>query len=263
LAYARLDHQVGPSESCVTVIMAQTITPIQLQSASTLLIAIDFGTTFTGVAFAYSRGETIQDPKRAVDTITVIKEWPNYNRSHAQKTPTVLSYHSSPPTWGASVKPHHEPKISHFKLGLEANASSHYGYRTSSNPFMMQLKHPRFRFKTAVDFTAEYLDCVFKWVHETYFPDKFGTDFLESQQLSYVITVPAIWRDAAKDLTRVAAKKAGVPSDRMVLITEPEAAALYCATLCNEVDLRVGNHFVVCDAGGGTVVHCCNSALMS
>jgi len=40
-----------------------------------------------------------------------------------------------------------------------------------------------------------------------------------------------------------------------MLITEPEAAALYCATLCKEVDLKIGNRFLICDAGGGTVVH--------
>src|SRR5579864_3174404 len=39
-----------------------------------------------------------------------------------------------------------------------------------------------------------------------------------------------------------------------MLITEPEAAALYCATLCRQVDLKVGNRFLICDAGGGTVV---------
>jgi hypothetical protein len=39
-----------------------------------------------------------------------------------------------------------------------------------------------------------------------------------------------------------------------MLITEPEAAALYCATLCKEVDLKIGNRFLICDAGGGTVV---------
>jgi hypothetical protein len=41
---------------------------------------------------------------------------------------------------------------------------------------------------------------------------------------------------------------------KLMLITEPEAAALACATLCDEVDLREGDRFLVCDAGGGTVV---------
>jgi hypothetical protein len=38
------------------------------------------------------------------------------------------------------------------------------------------------------------------------------------------------------------------------MVTEPEAAALYCATICEELELEAGDRFVVCDAGGGTVV---------
>ena len=234
--------------------MAQRTAPTNLQSASTLLIAIDFGTTFTGVAYAYSNGASGGDPRRLAEAIKVIMMWPNQNHQINEKTPTIISYNTNPPTWGASVKPHHEPKITHFKLGLEANASQHYRYRASSSPFAVQMRHPRFRSKNAVDFTADYLGCVSKWVHENYFPEKFGAEFLESQKMSYVVTVPAIWRDAAKDLTREAAKKAGIAGEKLVLITEPEAAALYCAALCEEVDIRVGSHFVVCDAGGGTVV---------
>jgi molecular chaperone DnaK (HSP70) len=79
--------------------------------------------------------------------------------------------------------------------------------------------------------------------------------YLENQRTSYVITVPAIWSDDAKNLTRLAATRAGIPGDKLNLITEPEAAALYCATMCEELDLRQGDRFLVCDAGGGTVVN--------
>jgi molecular chaperone DnaK (HSP70) len=72
--------------------------------------------------------------------------------------------------------------------------------------------------------------------------------------MSYIITVPAIWSDMAKNLTRKAASRAGFPDDKITLITEPEAAALYCATNSLEVDLYDGDRFLVCDAGGGTVV---------
>jgi molecular chaperone DnaK (HSP70) len=89
---------------------------------------------------------------------------------------------------------------------------------------------------------------------DVYFPNKFGDEFLRNQKLSYVITVPAIWKDSAKDLTRQAAVRAGIPENRLELITEPEAAALYCATYYEKVDLRAGDCFLICDAGGGTVV---------
>ena len=37
------------------------------------------------------------------------------------------------------------------------------------------------------------------------------------------------------------------------IISEPEAAALYALDAINPHDLKVGNTFVLCDAGGGTV----------
>ena len=46
----------------------------------------------------------------------------------------------------------------------------------------------------------------------------------------------------------------GIWSDELILITEPEAAALYCATTCQEINLGDGDQFLVCDAGGATVV---------
>jgi molecular chaperone DnaK (HSP70) len=70
--------------------------------------------------------------------------------------------------------------------------------------------------------------------------------------MTFVLTVPAIWTDKAKELTVQAATRAGM--ENLVLMTEPEAAATYCATLCAETDLREGDIFLVCDAGGGTVV---------
>lgn len=57
------------------------------------------------------------------------------------------------------------------------------------------------------------------------------------------------------DLTRKAACSAfGIMEDKIQLIREPEAAALYCATICEEVGLDRDDYFMVCDAGGGTVV---------
>lgn len=92
--------------------------------------------------------------------------------------------------------------------------------------------------------------------------------------LRVVLTVPAIWSPAAKDKTLQAARIAGMPGN-IRLVTEPEAAAL--ATLKDKAEEnslkvlqkfppsrrveslmwntdKVGDAFVVCDAGGGTVV---------
>lgn len=50
--------------------------------------------------------------------------------------------------------------------------------------------------------------------------------FMSSTSVQVVLTVPAIWSDAAKDATLAAARRAGM-GDNIMLVSEPEAAALY------------------------------------
>jgi molecular chaperone DnaK (HSP70) len=231
-------------------------TPLrQLQSNSTLVIAIDFGTTYTGVAYSHSTTPTTTsaaDPlsgKEVAEKVCVIRTWPEHNQQYAEKTPSIISYCTNPPTWGGGVKPKHDQKFSKFKLALEPTTKRHYGSRDGELGFWPADSGP----KEPVDVSADYLTCIHNFV-ETFLPTTFGAEFLRNQRRVYLITVPAIWSDLAKDLTRQAAARAGIPDDKLFLVTEPEAAALYCATTCEEVDLDDGDHFLVCDAGGGTVV---------
>ncbi|CDH49417.1 actin-like atpase domain-containing protein [Lichtheimia corymbifera JMRC:FSU:9682] len=74
----------------------------------------------------------------------------------------------------------------------------------------------------------------------------------------YCLTVPAMWSDQAKATMREAAIRAGLINrydhpDRLMLISEPEAAALYCEKKCEQFNLGHGQRFMICDAGGGTV----------
>ncbi len=77
--------------------------------------------------------------------------------------------------------------------------------------------------------------------------------FLENQQI--VITVPASFDEAARDLTLEAAQSAGLPAARIVLIEEP-LAAFYSWLANHEDDWRTrvspGELILVCDVGGGT-----------
>jgi molecular chaperone DnaK (HSP70) len=45
--------------------------------------------------------------------------------------------------------------------------------------------------------------------------------------LQFVMTVPAVWSDKAKDATMQAAILAGIPSAALFLVSDPEAAAVY------------------------------------
>lgn len=87
-----------------------------------------------------------------------------------------------------------------------------------------------------------------------------------ADDIRWCITVPAIWRDSEKRAMREAAAAAGLPTgeERLLLVSEPEAAAVHCAltsgTLLGpqrpesrlDVD-TAGSRFMVVDCGGGTV----------
>jgi len=237
---------------------------------SDLVIAIDFGTTYTGVAFAYApqadtTGETVLNPDQLRDKITVLKSWPGVAGSYSEKVPTTLAYNAGGQlmAWGGTVGSSHPITISHFKLGLQQGLGEHYGAPPNKSLAGSNLermfstdgwKHANLPNKKPYNYVEDFLTEIRDYVVNVALPKDFGQAFLTSVSIRYVLTVPAIWSDKAKDMTQRAAVSAGIPSSRLTLVTEPEAAALYCSTLCHEVDLKDGDCFVVCDAGGGTVV---------
>jgi len=79
------------------------------------------------------------------------------------------------------------------------------------------------------------------------------SDIFANIPKEFIVTVPAIWSDRAKDATRSCAVKAGmgVRKSDIEIIKEPEAAGIYALDSMRELDLSVGDTFVLCDAGGG------------
>lgn len=104
---------------------------------------------------------------------------------------------------------------------------------------------------------TEYLFALIKHLSYT-LGEKLGQAMFESIPFEFVVTVPAIWRDLGKDKTRVACQRAvtratGEESPSIHLVSEPEAAAIYALHGLDPHGLEVGDSFVICDAGGGTV----------
>jgi hypothetical protein len=78
-------------------------------------------------------------------------------------------------------------------------------------------------------------------------------DALAAEQL-VVLTVPASFDAAARELTREAALAAGLPAD-LVLLEEPQAALYSWLAVRGDTwrrDLAAGDRVLVCDIGGGT-----------
>jgi molecular chaperone DnaK (HSP70) len=92
--------------------------------------------------------------------------------------------------------------------------------------------------------------------------------YLLFEDVQWVITVPTIWDDAAKQVMRRAAENAGLPRsiilanyplltdyilfEGLVLALEPEVAALSCHRK-KELVFRPSTKYMIVDCGGGTV----------
>ncbi|XP_061183701.1 heat shock 70 kDa protein 12B-like isoform X1 [Saccostrea echinata] len=84
---------------------------------------------------------------------------------------------------------------------------------------------------------------------------------LSMEDIDFVITVPAIWDDTAKMFMREAAESVGIKRDRLKIALEPEAASIYCQLMHLEssdnsrfflAGKEVDAKYMVLDLGGGT-----------
>lgn len=105
--------------------------------------------------------------------------------------------------------------------------------------------------KTAVEAAADYLFNLKQHVLEQ-IEQRFGEEMCAATRIEFVLTVPAVWSDAAKDATMKAAELAGMnEDDNLSMITEPEAAALCALKTVAGVNANQDDIWIVCDAGGG------------
>ncbi|KAG1051810.1 hypothetical protein G6F43_006012 [Rhizopus delemar] len=201
-------------------------------------VSIDFGTTYSGCCFCL-----IED----FDDINVVTKWPKCNSFYA-KAPSSLYYKNKNGKlldWGKgarllSLKPNQDGTLlQYFKLAL------------------IQDDIPLPDGKTPVEIISDYLRSFHEYVVEQIQKTK-GFQQYQQDEYKYCLTVPAIWPDKAKALMRESAIRAGMinatdPLERLVLISEPEAAAAYCENRYRSLDLRNDDMFMIVDAGGGTV----------
>jgi len=103
--------------------------------------------------------------------------------------------------------------------------------------------------KTAVQAAADYLVNLKQHVLDQ-IEYRFGESLFAAAKIEYIVTVPAVWSDAAKDATKKAAELAGM--ENLSMITEPEAAALCALKTIENVNAKEKDVWIVCDAGGGT-----------
>ncbi|KAM6516180.1 hypothetical protein FALCPG4_014371 [Fusarium falciforme] len=199
--------------------------PAYEEDENLLVIGIDFGTTYSGIAWATQTDFNSEQ-------INLITSWPGSGREEGHhphylvQAPTLEGGGPIPGAAFIRVPPHAQ------KMARENG-------------------------KTAIDLIADYLRAIWNHTLEVIAKDR-GDSVLEAYQFHVVITVPAIWKDYARQDMEKAAKKAGILDRRtagktiLTFAPEPEAAAL--STLCDPgCEPRKGDVYLICDAGGGAV----------
>ncbi|KAM9808700.1 heat shock 70 kDa protein 12A isoform 12-T12 [Syngnathus typhle] len=245
--------------------------------AFVVVVAIDFGTTSSGYAYAFTK-----EP----ECIHTMRRWEGGDPGVSnQKTPTTIlltpdrKFHS----FGYAARDFYhdlEPSESKHWLYLEKfKMKLHTTANLSINTDLQAANGKRVK---ALDIFA-YALAFFKEQALKELSDQTGGDF-DNNDVRWVITVPAIWKMPAKQFMREAAYKSGlVPRDnpeQLIIALEPEAASIYCrklrlhqmvdlnnqtaapngCSLTDNVDSTMsqaspghGDRYVVVDCGGGTV----------
>ncbi|RUP43429.1 hypothetical protein BC936DRAFT_137194 [Jimgerdemannia flammicorona] len=207
-----------------------------------IVAAIDFGTTHSGFAMA-----RVNWPAEGVQ---IYDRWPHQAGKYP-KNLTCIRYDSNGDciSWGYEARygitSRTGERYERFKLHLARNNTSN-----------LQLL-PEHR--TAVEIISDYLRSLHKFFLENYLQKVYGNIY-ENKDILWILTVPAMWEESAKQRMTDAAVQAGIVSareakdrSRFKIVLEPEAAAITCCEHSIENNLKVNDNFIVVDAGGGTV----------
>ncbi|XP_052796428.1 heat shock 70 kDa protein 12A-like isoform X2 [Mya arenaria] len=237
-----------------------------LQSASSrprandtlVTAAIDFGTTYTGYAFSFNH-DYQTDPLKIH-----ANEWRNVDQGQMHcKTPTclLLNEDRSLHSFGHEAKHHYkeycldqkEDKVYffwNFKMTLHQQ-------KEIKGDYNLKAENGR-----SIDALTVFSSCIEYLKNHMMKILTSSMAKLNISDVTWVITVPAIWNESAKKFMRLAAEKAGLPKNRIEIALEPEAASLYCRQLPIAKDpetehgvskLPIESQYMIIDCGGGTV----------
>ncbi|KAL5045389.1 hypothetical protein BDW71DRAFT_215236 [Aspergillus fruticulosus] len=234
---------------------------ISLEKTDRIIVGVDYGTTFTGASYVSSKATDISE-------IVVITNWPGPSRDidTVFKTPSRIAYAAENPRlhkdrWGFQVEPG-MVSYSWTKLLLDRGTPltkyDDSALEEASNIGIMRLPENKSPEVVVGDYLTEVYEHILKKIGKS-----ITEETLRTTPIEFWFTVPAIWSDRAQGATRDAARRAGFagtlhrPSDRLFLITEPEAAAIavlskYASSTLGGA-VKAGDGVLVCDCGGGTV----------
>ncbi|XP_063402350.1 heat shock 70 kDa protein 12B-like isoform X1 [Mytilus trossulus] len=217
-----------------------------MSSSKLLVVAIDFGTTYSGYAFSYI------SQREKVYTY-------NWSKGITQtpKTPTSILF--TPRKDFRSFG--YEAEEEYARLSqLKENREWYFFKRFKLTLYKNEDLNEKTNIRDCTDKDMLAIEVFSGGIH--YLKDHLLTHFkeriphLREGDIHWVLTVPAIWDEAAKKFMRKSAEKAGIPGSRLTLALEPECAALYCQLgdpRSGLSPMKPGAKFLLLDCGGGTV----------
>ncbi|KAI9876409.1 MAG: hypothetical protein M1830_006590 [Pleopsidium flavum] len=227
----------------------------KLRKTLILWLGLDFGTTTSSISWTL-RNKYDSEPgdlTTEFETIQRIDEWPDGDHT---VVPTVSYYDVDRNEfhWGHQV----QRGIDHLTIDFDAlvirsaKLSLHEAKETLS--IRQRLIRAAQALDTEVDdFTIDYLQAAREWAEREGGPlqKSLGRETYAACELRYVLGVPAAWSDAEIRRFVEIARSAGICDP--YLVSEPEAAAIVALCRNHSLSLGIGDAFIVCDAGGGTV----------
>nr|XP_034311557.1 heat shock 70 kDa protein 12A [Crassostrea gigas] len=224
------------------------------------LAAIDFGTTFSGYAFA-ARGELQDDLSKIY-----VPHWRSSDGSLiSYKTPTTVLLDKDEKLVDFGF----DAETTYAELSENGEHEDYFYFRRFKMMLYDQVRTKKLTVDTTVaDIRGREIQAVKVFAHAIrYLKDhlldsqKPKGKIVKNDDILWVLTVPAIWDDTAKLFMRKAAQEAGIPGHQLMIALEPEAASIYCKHLpveklegTNTISaFQPGSKYLVLDAGGGTV----------
>jgi len=214
---------------------------------------IDLGTTFFGYAFAFKNDEDriyVERGKEREPTCLLLKP---------DKTLAAVG-HQAVDDFCNSLDPDDQKNYFYFcqfKMQL---------YETKKLSRESELRDATGKQMKAIDVFCIVFCHLKQIILQQINLSKAASFSITSDDVGWMITIPAIWTDEARQFMREAATNAGLAKVRLVL--EPEAAALYAINqpLClgnafTIEKLGPGSKYLVADLGGGTADICVHEIL--
>ncbi|XP_062593077.1 heat shock 70 kDa protein 12A-like [Saccostrea cucullata] len=226
-----------------------------------MVAAIDFGTTYSGYAFGMTR-ELTEDPPKVY--------CPTWHAADggliSYKTPTTVLLDENRELVAFGF----DAEEQYAELADENDHVDHYYFHRFKMMLYEKIRTARLTLnETVKDIRGKELPAIDVFSHAIKFMKNHLVDSLKQkgtsiveEEIFWVLTVPAIWDDPAKQFMRTAAEMAGLNGSKLTIALEPEAASIWCTHLPVEKlhgsegkisTFQEGSKYLVLDAGGGTI----------